>query len=156
MLICKSAQSIQAFLSIWTLWNQKVSVSILLWQSVICISSIRICSPCNRTPLETGYFTKALTGMSYLRKICINSDMTRQFKGTKVDFMKPGAIKPLGTAGLIPCLQSSQQPHQVSKECHSLVGAVSGRGIRPKVLQACLMASTGLGFWPGEATKSST
>ena len=69
-----------------------------------------------------GYFTKPLTGMSYLRKTCIDSDMTRQLKGTKVDFMKPGAIKPLGTVGPIPCLQSCQQPHQVSQECHFLAG----------------------------------
>jgi len=35
--------------------------------------------------------------------------------------MKP--IKPLGNISLIPCLQSSQQPHQVSEECHFLAGA---------------------------------
>ena len=48
--------------------------------------------------------------------------MTRQLKGTKVDFIKPGAIKPLGSVGLMPCFQSSQQPHQVSEECHFLAG----------------------------------
>ena len=53
--------------------------------------------------------------------------MTKQFKETKVDFVKPGAIKSFGTVGLIPSLQSSQQPHQVSKECHSLVGAGASR-----------------------------
>ena len=41
--------------------------------------------------------------------------------------MKHGVIKPLGTVGLIPCLQSSQQPHEVSEECHFLAGAgISG------------------------------
>ena len=79
--------------------------------------------------------------------------------------MKHGTIKPVGNVGLIPCLQSSQQPHQVSKEGHFLAGAkpqdilrTSWRGIRQilQALQACLMASIWLGFWPGEATKSST
>ncbi|XP_077743454.1 splicing factor, proline- and glutamine-rich-like isoform X1 [Canis aureus] len=37
--------------------------------------------------------------------------------------MKHGVTKPLGNGGLIPCFQSSQQPHQVSKECHFLAGA---------------------------------
>ena len=37
--------------------------------------------------------------------------------------MKHGAIKPLGKVGLVPCLQSSQQPHQVSKEGYFLAGA---------------------------------
>ena len=37
--------------------------------------------------------------------------------------MKHGVIKPLGNVGLISCLQSSQQPHQVSKEGHFLAGA---------------------------------
>ena len=37
--------------------------------------------------------------------------------------MKHGAIEPLGNVGLIHCLQSSQQPYQVSKKCHFLAGA---------------------------------
>ncbi|CAK7312883.1 hypothetical protein VULLAG_LOCUS17102 [Vulpes lagopus] len=37
--------------------------------------------------------------------------------------MKHGVTKPLGNGGLIPCFQSSLQPHQVSKECHFLAGA---------------------------------
>lgn len=37
--------------------------------------------------------------------------------------MKPEAIKLLGNVGRVPCLRSYQQPHQVSKECHSLEGA---------------------------------
>ena len=48
--------------------------------------------------------------------------MARQLKGTKVDFITWSQIVPW-TVGLVPCLQSSQQPHQVSKECHSLAGA---------------------------------
>ena len=48
--------------------------------------------------------------------------MTRQRKGTKVDFIKSGTVKPFGTVDLIPCLQSSQQPHQASKGCYSLAG----------------------------------
>ena len=31
-------------------------------------------------------------------------------------------MKPLGNAGLIPCLQNSQQPYRLSKECHFLTG----------------------------------
>ena len=37
--------------------------------------------------------------------------------------MKHGAIKPIGSVGLIPFLYSSQQPYQLSKECHFLAGA---------------------------------
>ena len=44
--------------------------------------------------------------MSYLRQTDIDSDMTRQLKETKIDFMK--LIKPLGDIGLVPCLQGSQ------------------------------------------------
>jgi len=56
-----------------------------------------------------------------LREICIDSDITRQLSGTKVDFMEP--LKPLGKIGLIPCLYCSQQPCKVSKEGHFLLGA---------------------------------
>ena len=37
--------------------------------------------------------------------------------------MKRGEIKPLGNVGLMPCLQSSQQPYRANKECHFLAGA---------------------------------
>ena len=42
--------------------------------------------------------TKALTRMTYLRKIFLSSDTTRQLLGIKVDFMEP--IKPLGNISL--------------------------------------------------------
>ena len=81
--------------------------------------------------------------------------------------MKSEAIKPLGNVGLIPCLWSSQQPRQVSKECHSLAGA-GNSGYFGDLMKRNLPKSTDiagisddkylalLGFWPGEATKSST
>lgn len=46
---------------------QKLCVCIFMGNIVIYVSSVRICSPRNGTQLETGYVTKALTGMSYLR-----------------------------------------------------------------------------------------
>ena len=47
--------------------------------TVICISSLRICFPCKRTPLETMVILpRLLVELSYLREICIESDMTRQ------------------------------------------------------------------------------
>lgn len=36
-----------------------------------------------------SYLTEALTGKSYLRMVFIESNMARQFYGTKVDFMEP-------------------------------------------------------------------
>ena len=73
---------------------QKVSVNILSFMAitVICMSSIRICS-CNDTIGNTGYSTEALTKVSYLKETCIDSDMTLQLQGTKVDFLKHGANK---------------------------------------------------------------
>ena len=56
--------------------------------------------------METGYITKALTTMSYLRETYIDSDMARQLKETKIDFTEP--IKTLRIIGLVPCLQGSQ------------------------------------------------
>ena len=57
--------------------------------------------------------------------------------------MKHGAIKPLGNVGLIPCLQSSQQPHQVSKEGHFL--AVAGTsGYLGDLMNRNLPNSTGI------------
>ena len=43
--------------------------------------------------------TKALTRMTYRRRIFIDSDLTRQLLGTKVHFMEP--INPLGSTGLM-------------------------------------------------------
>ena len=65
--------------------------------------------------------------------------MTKQLSGTKVVSMKPGAIK----HGLIPCLQSSQQPHQVNKECHFLAGAGTS-GYFGDLMERNLPKSTGI------------
>lgn len=35
------------------------------------------------------YVMKALTRRLYLRMMCIEPDKTRQFEGTKIDFVKP-------------------------------------------------------------------
>ena len=78
--------------------------------------------------------------------------------------MKHGAIKPLRNVGLIPCLQSSQNPYRVSKKCHFLADAgTSGylggllKRNTPKSKRIAGMSdvSAWFGFWPAEATKSS-
>ena len=55
---------------------------------IICISAIRMFSLHQNTIRNTGYITKALNRMSYLREMCIDPDMTRQ----------------LGKTGLVPYL----------------------------------------------------
>lgn len=56
---------------------------------------------------NTGYITRALPGMSYLREMCTDSYMTRWLEGTKVDFTEP--TQPRGRIGLAPSSQGSQQ-----------------------------------------------
>lgn len=56
--------------------------------------------------------------MSNLREEQIDSDMTRQLYGTKVDFLE--LVKPLGKISLVSCVYGSWQPYQVSKEGHFL------------------------------------
>jgi len=81
--------------------------------------------------------------MSYLRDMHrFRYDQTALRNG-KVDFMKSRAIKLLGNVGLIPCLQSSQQPHQVSKECHFLAGARTS-GYIGDLMKRNLPTSTGI------------
>ena len=57
--------------------------------------------------------------------------------------MKHGAIKPLGNVGLIPSLQSSQKPHQVSEEGHFLAGAGTS-GYLGDLMKRNLPNSTGI------------
>ena len=57
--------------------------------------------------------------------------------------MKHGAIKPLRNVGLIPCLQSSQQPHQVNKEGHFLAG-VGTSGYLGDLVKRNSLNSTGI------------
>lgn len=57
------------------------------------------------------YIIKALTGMSFLRMMCIESDMTRQFYGTKVDFIAPMLTKSSWNTSLVPDLQVIKEVH---------------------------------------------
>lgn len=68
-----------------------------------------------------GYITKALSGISSLRDICIDSDMTKQLQGTKTDFMDANRV-PLEKINPVQGLQGSQQTYQVSEEGHSMAG----------------------------------
>ena len=67
--------------------------------------------------------------------------MTRQFEGTKVDFLEPRM--PLGKLALVSYFQGSWQPYQMSKESHFLegigtstyLGDLKKRRISPNILQ---------------------
>jgi len=58
-------------------------------------------------------------------------------------------IEPLGTVGLIACLQSSQQPYQVSKEYHFLAGAGTS-GYFEDLKKRNLPKSTGIAGMSGK------
>ena len=52
--------NIYLFLPVWSLYNSEI-YSYFHGNTVICISSIRTCSPCNRTQLETLVILQRLT-----------------------------------------------------------------------------------------------
>lgn len=101
---------------------------------------------------NTGYITKALTGMSYSRETCIGSDMTGPLYEPKDDVMEP--INPLGNTSPLPCLQGSQRPYQVSEgpswqmpKPQEMRGSWRERVIqRYAYCRQSLMASIWLGF----------
>lgn len=68
-------KTINLSLCTWSLQNSQIvsEYSYFYGNMFICISSISICSLCKRIQLE-----KALTGMPYLREMCIYSSMTTQ------------------------------------------------------------------------------
>lgn len=100
--LCEHNGNIYFFISTWSLQNSEALNEYPYFHSsiVICINSIWIWSPCNGSQLETGYITKALTGILYLKETCIDSDMNRHFQGIKIDLWKiktpwtyqPGAL----------------------------------------------------------------
>lgn len=71
---------------------KNVLVSIL----ILCKSSIRLWFPCKHNTIgNIDCITKALSRVSYLRMTCMESDIIRHLKGTKVYFNKTMVKPPL-------------------------------------------------------------
>ena len=70
----------ETFLPTWFPLRTLSEYSYFRGNIVICLSSLTICSPCNRTQLEILHtlITKALSGISYLKEACIDLHMMRQ------------------------------------------------------------------------------
>lgn len=70
----------ETFLPTWFPLRTLSEYSYFHGNIVICLSSLTICSPCNRTQLEALHtlITKALSGISYFKEACIDSHMMRQ------------------------------------------------------------------------------
>ena len=88
---------------------------------VICRTSIRICSSCNRTHwlYYQGFDWNVVFERNIQAQIWQDS-----FSGTQIGL---SGIKPLVNIGLAPCLQRFQQSYLVSKEAH-----LSGRCKEPR------------------------
>lgn len=85
---CKQNWIIYLFLSSGFLQNSETisEYSYFLGNRVICVRLVRICSPYNRTQLETLIILSKLWLECHIWQRCIDSDMTRQLWETKVDF----------------------------------------------------------------------
>ena len=106
--LCEQNWNIYIFLPTWSLQNLETLcewVCLFCGNIVICMGSIRICSPYNRTH---WLYYKGFDWNITLERNTQAQIWQDSFSGTKIG---PCGIKPLGNIDLVPCLQRFQQSH---------------------------------------------